>query len=212
MTAGRTARGRRDEFTHLSSRWDETFDATLVTLHPGDYFVAEKGEFIATLLGSCVSACIRDCRLGIGGMNHFMLPIDQSNGENGFGDVTSASTRFGNVAMEVLINGILKRGGHRTDLEVKLVGGARVLDLQMDVGARNVQFVREYARAEGFQVLAEDLGGQHARKVVYDPRSGTVRVKHLARTERSHIADDERQYQQRIDHTPVGGDVELFED
>jgi chemotaxis protein CheD len=155
---------------------------------------------------------VRDVRLQIGGMNHFMLPVDESTGESAWSQIPSAGTRYGNVAMEFLINGILRRGGHRNDLEVKLVGGARVLDLQMDIGARNVQFVRDYAKAEGFRVLAEDLGGQHPRKVIYDSRSGTVRVKHLARTERSHVADDERQYLQRIDHAPAGGGVELFED
>jgi chemotaxis protein CheD len=212
MRRSRRAAHPRGEFEHLTSRWDTRFEAKVVTLHPGDYYVAEQGEFIATVLGSCVSACIRDTRLGIGGMNHFMLPMDESTGNNAWAQVASAGTRYGNVAMEILINGILKRGGHRDDLEVKLVGGARVLDLQMDIGARNVQFVRDYARAEGFRVLAEDLGGQHPRKVIYDSRSGTVRVKQLARTERSHVVDDERQYLQRIDHAPSGGGVELFED
>jgi len=212
MRRARRAHGSPGEFGHLSSRWDARLAAKVVTLHPGDYYVAEQGELIATVLGSCVSACIRDRRLGIGGMNHFMLPVDESTGEGTWSQVASAGTRYGNVAMEFLINGILKRGGQRTDLEVKLVGGARVLDLQTDIGARNVQFVRDYARSEGFQVLAEDLGGQHPRKVIYDSRSGTVRVKQLARTERCHVADDERQYLQRIDHARSAGAVELFED
>jgi chemotaxis protein CheD len=211
MKRSRHAAQPGDEFQHLPSRWDARLEARLVTLHPGDYYVAEKGELIGTLLGSCVSACIRDTRLGIGGMNHFMLPVDGSTVDQGRPQVVGAGTRYGNVAMGILIDGILRRGGRRSDMEVKLVGGARVLDLRMDIGARNVAFVRDYARAQGFRVLAEDLGGRHPRKVIYDSRSGTVRVRQLARTERLYMANDERHYLERIDHA-LAGRVKLLED
>jgi chemotaxis protein CheD len=157
-----------------------------------------------------VSACIRDTRLNLGGMNHFMLPVDESDGNGAWSAAVSAATRFGNVAMERLINQILKLGGHRSDLEVKLVGGGKVLDVISDIGARNVEFVREYVRAEGFRVVGEDLGDIFPRKVLYDPATGAARVKHLARTQRSNIAADERQYLRRIDQAPVEGDIELF--
>jgi chemotaxis protein CheD len=68
-------------FSHIQRRFDARVDAVVATLHPGDYYVAATdGELIGTVLGSCVSACIRDSRLRIGGMNHFMLPVDRSDG------------------------------------------------------------------------------------------------------------------------------------
>jgi chemotaxis protein CheD len=161
------------------------------------------------VLGSCVSACIRDRRLRFGGMNHFMLPIDESEGTSTWGATAGSSTRFGDVAMERLINSMLKLGARRTDLEVKLVGGGKVLDAVTDIGSRNIQFVRNYVRAEGFTVLGEDLGDVYPRKVVYHPQTGSARVKRLTRTDR-HVVADERRYIRDLDRTAVSGTIELF--
>jgi chemotaxis protein CheD len=200
---------RSENFGHIQRRFNERVHAVVATLHPGDYYVASDGELISTVLGSCVSACIRDAHRRIGGMNHFMLPVDRSEGSGAWGGTASAATRFGNVAMERLINEILKRGGQRADLEVKLVGGGKVLDALTDVGARNIRFVRQYVQAEGFRVIGEDLGDLYPRKVLYNPQSGSVQVKRLARSD-GRVAADETRYMRDIDGTPVGGDIELF--
>jgi chemotaxis protein CheD len=197
------------QFSHIQRRFDARLDAVVATLHPGDYYVANTGELIGTVLGSCVSACVRDSRLRIGGMNHFMLPVDRSEGTSAWGNTASASTRFGNVAMERLINEILKLGGRRADLEVKLVGGGKVLDSLSDVGARNIRFVKEYVQAEGFRVVGADLGSLYPRKVLYNPATGSAQVKRLARTDGRVVADETR-YMRDIDAAPVGGDIELF--
>jgi chemotaxis protein CheD len=196
-------------FAHIHRRHDAALKATLATLHPGDYYVAEPGEWIGTVLGSCVSACVRDVCNGVGGMNHFMLPEDNLEG-GAWGQSASAATRFGNVAMERLINEILKRGGRREQLEFKLVGGGKVLDAMTDIGARNIAFVKEYMRTEGFRVVGEDLGGMNPRKVLFQPDSGNARVKKLARAAREAVKLDETRYMQRIDHAPVAGEIELF--
>ncbi|MBY0407732.1 MAG: hypothetical protein K2Q01_08565, partial [Rickettsiales bacterium] len=75
-----------------------------VTLLSGDYYVTEKpGTMIVTILGSCVAACMRDPVLGIGGMNHFLLPESSDmNIRHG-----TEATRYGAYAMEQLINGII---------------------------------------------------------------------------------------------------------
>jgi chemotaxis protein CheD len=207
--AQRRAPAANPQFDHIRRRHEPALGAVLATLHPGDYYVAEPGEWIGTVLGSCVSACVRDVALGIGGMNHFMLPMDTLEGGS-WSECAGAATRFGNVAMERLINEILKRGGQRQQLEFKLVGGGKVLDALTDIGARNIQFVRSYMRTEGFRVAGEDLGDVYPRKVQFDPASGSVRVKRLARTACAAVAADEVRYRQQIDHTPVAGDIELF--
>jgi chemotaxis protein CheD len=203
-------RERQREFGHIQRRFDARLNAVLALLLPGDYFVATDGELISTVLGSCVSACIRDRRLRFGGMNHFMLPIDESDGHSSWGNAANCSTRFGNVAMERLINEMLKLGARRADLEVKLVGGGKVLDAMTDIGARNIQFVREYVRAEGFIVTGEDLGDVYPRKVLYHPQTGVARVKRLTRTDRLVVAD-ERRYIRDLDRTAVSGEIELFD-
>jgi chemotaxis protein CheD len=194
-------------FAHINRRYDTHLKATIATLHPGDFYVS-AAEWITTLLGSCVSACIRDARLRIGGMNHFMLPENGSE-RGSWGHLAGSATRYGNVAMERLINEILKYGGQRDHLEVKLVGGAKVLDAMTDIGARNIGFVRHYLRAEGIRVVGEDLGGMAPRKVLYDPASGSARVKRLARASDQVVAE-ERSYLERIDRASVAGEIDLF--
>jgi chemotaxis protein CheD len=199
------------QFSHIARHWDDEHKCFAARLLPGEYYVTRNGELVTTVLGSCVSACVRDARLRIGGMNHFMLPLDGSQGTSAWGAAASAATRYGNVAMERLINDILKLGGRREDLELKLVGGGRVLaEMTTDIGARNIAFVREYVHDEGFKVLGEDLGDVFARKVVYFPESGRIRVRKLnAHSDRA-LAQRERQYLADLDTKPEEGEVELF--
>jgi chemotaxis protein CheD len=171
------------QFAHIRRTWDPTLERSLAKLLPGEYYVTCHDEIIFTVLGSCVSACVRDRKLGIGGMNHFMLPLDRSGGTSNWGDsALTSSTRYGNVAMDRLVNDILRLGGRREDLEFKVMGGGKVLDMAMDVGSHNVSFVRDYLKREGFQIAAEDLGDDFARKLYYSPKTGKVRVKRLTAT------------------------------
>ena len=199
------------QFEHVSRFWDNEHNCYSARILPGEYYVTRHAENIATVLGSCVSACIRDSRLGYGGMNHFMLPLDGSQGQSVWGAAASAATRYGNVAMERLINDILKMGGKRENLEIKLVGGGRVLaEMTTDIGARNIEFVREYVAAEGFKVLGEDLGDVFPRKVLYFPQTGRIRVRKLSSGRDETLAARERQYLQQLDTKPVENEVELF--
>jgi chemotaxis protein CheD len=198
-------------FAHINRYWDRENHCFAAKLLPGEYYVTSTRERIATVLGSCVSACVRDRRLGIGGMNHFMLPLDESLGASAWGAAASAATRYGNVAMERLINDILKSGGRRESLEVKLVGGGKVLgEMAIDIGARNIEFVRKYVAAEGFGIAGEDLGGLFPRKVQYAPESGRLRVKKLHTVPTNTLFERERHYLEVLDSDPVGNDIELF--
>lgn len=199
------------QFGHISRYWDNEHSTFTARLLPGEYYVTCNKEMISTVLGSCVSACIRDSRLGYGGMNHFMLPLDGSQGQSVWGSANTAATRYGNVAMERLINDILKLGGRRENLEIKLVGGGRVLaEMTTDIGARNIDFVRAYVAAEGFKVLGEDLGDIFPRKVLYFPQTGRIRVRKLVSGRDESLAARERQYLQQLDAKPVENEVELF--
>jgi chemotaxis protein CheD len=199
------------QFAHIRRYWDPQNDVYAAKLLPGEYYVTMEHEMICTVLGSCVSACVRDRVLGIGGMNHFMLPLDRSKGESAWSDAASAATRYGNVAMEHLINDLLKAGARRQNLEFKLVGGGKVLAAMTDVGSANIEFVRRYVRTEGFMVAGEDLGDVYPRKVHYYPETGKVRVKKLLSTRNDTIFERERQYLRVLDTAaPKSGEVELF--
>jgi len=111
-------------------------------------------------------------------MNHFMLPASASSDSWKAAD-NSASARYGNVAMEHLINNILKNGGKRQNLEAKIFGGGRIIANMTDVGMRNIAFARDYLETEGMKVTSEDVGDTFPRMVVYFPATGKVRVKRL---------------------------------
>lgn len=196
-------------FEHIKRGWNDTYEAFAARLMPGEYYVTQHDEGVYTTLGSCISACIRDRVLGIGGMNHFMLPA--SGGSDGWKSAgLSAATRYGNYAMEHLINDILKNGGKRQNLEVKIFGGGRIIANMTDVGMRNIAFVHDYIETEGLQVTAEDVGDVFPRMVVYFPKTGKVRVKRLRSLHTNTIAEQEIKYLTTIEDKPVSGDIELF--
>lgn len=197
-------------FEHVKRAWNATYDAFSARLLPGEYYVTACDEAVYTTLGSCISACIRDCVTGVGGMNHFMLPAGAAGKESWKASGVSDATRYGNYAMEHLINEILKNGGKRQNLEVKLFGGGRIMANMTDVGMRNIEFAHDYLETEGLRVISEDVGEIFPRMVVYFPASGKAQVKRLRSLHTNTIADQEVKYLQTIGAKPVGGDVELF--
>jgi chemotaxis protein CheD len=180
---------------------------TRVRINPGGHYVTSRGrEMLVTVLGSCVAACIRDPFAKIGGMNHFMLP----QSDNGAWGIASASLRFGNFAMERLINDILSNGGSRQNLEIKVFGGASIIGNGAQVGLRNADFVETYLREEGLPIAAANLRGAHARCIHYFPRNGLVRMLEMPLVEPD-VARIETNYVARLGMEPVAGSIELFE-
>ena len=193
---------------HLAGNryFDPTFGAEAVKVLPGEYFVTTTDMLLVTVLGSCVSACIRDREKGIGGLNHFMLADSAEKSPN------SASARYGTYAMELLINHLLKLGARRGSLEAKVFGGGRVMASlsSSNVGERNCRFVLDFLRTEGISVSAQDLLDVHPRKVYFFPSTGRVLVKKLTRMHNDTLLRREREYADRLTEAPVSGDIELF--
>ncbi len=198
-------------FEHIRRTWHDAHDTYAARLLPGEYYVTRNDEGVYTTLGSCISACISVRINGVGGMNHFMLPASVSRDKYSWRSTSlSAATRYGNFAMEHLINEILKNGGQKQNLEVKIFGGGRIMSNMTDIGMRNITFVRDYLQTEGLKPVSEDLGDVFPRMVVYFPATGKVRVKRLRSLHTNTIAAQEAQYLESIRERPVGGDVELF--
>jgi chemotaxis protein CheD len=194
-------------FKGINRYWDKGLDMPAAKILPGEYYVTSQDEVIVTVLGSCISACVRDRRYKIGGMNHFMLPM-----QSGVPDPKTAdkSTRYGNYAMEHMINDILKNGGRRENLEVKIFGGGKILATMTDIGQRNIDFVHDYIVTEGLDLLAEDIGDRFPRKVLYFPTTGKARVKRLKALHNNTIIEREISYMHDIETKPVEGEIELF--
>jgi chemotaxis protein CheD len=197
--------------THAPVRYfDRDFQVDAVKILPGQYFACGKELTISTVLGSCVSTCLWDPVLAIGGMNHFMLPGAGSGPQSPWG----VSARFGVYAMEVLINDIVHLGGDRRRLVAKVFGGARVLKGfgTLDVGSKNSEFVLEFLKEESIPILAQDLLGVAPRKVHFFPATGTAQVKKLHLKPDDHVLEnEEREYMRELDGTTrAAGDIEIF--
>lgn len=161
-----------------------------VKILPGEYYVCAADETVVTTLGSCIAACLWDKKLKIGGMNHFMLA--ESELGNWAGEVSS--TRFGNFAMEYLINEILKQGGSRENLHAKIFGGASMNTGGEKVGGSNIAFAEAYLKTERIPLLVADVGGEHARKVYFQPETGDVLVKEIMALGNNTLEQREKRY------------------
>lgn len=197
------------DFEHINRYWDKRQQLWAAKILPGEYYVTKTpGEAVATTLGSCVSACIRDKVFGIGGMNHFMLPVQSAHGSD---DWLDEATRYGNFAMEYLINSILKAGGNRKNLEAKVAGGGNVIANMSNVGLKNGLFVLDYLGREGIPVVANDLGDVTPRKVMYFPDTGRMRIKRLESMHNETLIQREESYRHELEVKPdTSGDIELF--
>jgi chemotaxis protein CheD len=189
--------------------FDRTFDCNAAKISPGEYYYTDKDMVIVTVLGSCVSACIRDSVSGIGGMNHFMLPDSAASDKD---SPVSESMRYGTYAMEVLINQLLRNGARRENLEAKIFGGGNVLKsfTTMNVGDRNAIFVRKFLKEERIRVTSEDLLDIYPRKVYYFPKTGRVLVKKLKNMHNDTLVQREEAYASKLKVADVGGEIDLF--
>lgn len=161
----------------------------------GQAVSADPTACMTTVLGSCVAACLWDAQQGLGGMNHFLLP-EAPHG-------SAADERYGVQAMEMLINGLLKRGASRDRLRAKVFGGARMTAGLMDIGARNGAFVRQFLTTEGIRLESASLGGERARRIQFWPVSGRAR---------QHVIEHDGGLQEtpNVRPTPGSGVLELF--
>ncbi|WP_462157032.1 chemoreceptor glutamine deamidase CheD [Pseudoalteromonas sp. GB56] len=194
-------------FEHIKRFWDSSRHKVMAKVLPGEFYVTKQDELISTVLGSCISACIYDPVMGIGGMNHFMLPTSLKFDEI---DPDNTDCRYGNWAMEILLNEIIKNGGSRKNLKVKLFGGGKIIRAMTDVGVGNIRFANAYVKEEGLNLVAHDVGGPWPRKIIFHPESGSVKMKKLQTMHNDTIQKRELKYLHDIETQETSTDIELF--
>ncbi|BCL71692.1 putative chemoreceptor glutamine deamidase cheD [Vibrio nigripulchritudo MADA3029] len=187
----------------------------MVKVLPGGVYTSREPEVICTGLGSCIAACMWDPHAFVGGMNHFLLPFDSKYEIEHWHptEIISTASRYGNNAMEMLINQLLAGGAVRERIRLKLFGGAQMMGKTALIGDKNIEFALNYARQEGFEIDAQDLGGMIPRKVMFDPLSGQAWVKRIRFTEVDKVKRREAAYAKELDiesHRPHDDDAELF--
>lgn len=107
-------------------------------------------------------------------MNHFMLPFWNGSG--------LASPKYGNIAMEQLVDRMLKINCKRENLVAKIFGGARMLREQsefFDIGRRNINLAIQQLADEEIRIVAQSTGGERGRKIYFNTATGEVLQKLL---------------------------------
>jgi chemotaxis protein CheD len=126
-----------------------------INIVQGEHYVSDDPTVVlTTLLGSCVAACMRDPVAGVGGLNHFLLPGNDTATQDG------PAMRHGVHAMELLVNALLRQGARRDRLEAKLFGGANLMPGLTDVGRLNADFAEGFLRREGISNKGGSLRGR----------------------------------------------------
>lgn len=145
-------------------------------IHAGEIEIDKAPASIVTVLGSCVSVCLYDTKLHIGGMNHYLLPIWHSQGSEAF--------KYGNIAIPTLIETMLEKGSNLRTLEAKIFGGASV-DTHYDkmmIGEQNIDIAKEILDQYKIMVVAQDVGGDHARRIQFYLKCGKVKMLYAPHT------------------------------
>ncbi|MBT4963356.1 MAG: chemoreceptor glutamine deamidase CheD [Francisellaceae bacterium] len=194
------------QFSHISRFWNSTYNRYVLKVLPGEYCVIDNNNCLSTSLGSCISVTIVDKKNKLAGMNHFMLPEDNSMSMNTY------SARYGCWAMEHLVNNMLKYGAKKESMEFKCFGAGEIMKtLQTSsVAKKNISFISQYFKSENIKVRTLDVGGSHARKIFLFPETGDVMVKNITISQNASISKQEKTYLDGISSDDQGGDVDLF--
>ncbi len=146
-----------------------------VYLYPGQVFTASQPLVVSTILGSCVAVCLWDEGTSIAGINHYLLPTERMRGQT--------DLRYGNTAIERLIDEILSAGAVKQRLVARLAGGASILgsvnDSRLSIGDQNVAVARQLLEKHAIPIGAEQTGGQRGRKLVFHTGTGSAYTKEI---------------------------------
>ncbi|HEY0744748.1 MAG TPA: chemotaxis protein CheD [Chryseosolibacter sp.] len=104
-------------------------------------------------------------------MNHFMLPLWDGEG--------LATVKYGNIAIEKLLERMVALGASEKTLVAKVFGGADQLGElgYFSIGKRNVLVANDTLTTLGIPVVASNAGGKVGRKILFNTQTGQVLMK-----------------------------------
>jgi chemotaxis protein CheD len=151
--------------------------ASPVYLKPGDFCHAESPAVVSTILGSCIAVTMFNPGTGIGSICHAMLPRNPSPR---CGEIF----HFVDSSIFYMIERFRALGVRTGEMEVKLFGGADVLEFRSDnkasVGRQNIEIALETIGEAGLRLIVSDVGGKVGRKLCFYTHTGEVLLKRMA--------------------------------
>jgi chemotaxis protein CheD len=146
-------------------------------LYPAALFANKEPHMVDTILGSCVAVCLYDPGRRIGGINHYMLPYWNGNG--------LASPKYGNIAIDKLIEKMRSMGSRIEDMQAKVFGGGEVVETSTNmfkIGERNIEIAEKSLKEYGIKVVGKSVGGKQGRKIRFNTETGVVLMKFIQKT------------------------------
>jgi len=145
----------------------------LYLIYPGEHYASNEDCFIGTIVGSCLAVAVYDYSRKIGGLINFVVP--GTIGTEGI--LHDDISRIGVVNMEYMMGDMIKLGGNRHFMKVKIFGAGYTENSrlgQVSLPESNIRFVKEYFSLENIQIEKSDLGGNFRRKLYFSPSDGAV--------------------------------------
>jgi chemotaxis protein CheD len=140
-------------------------------IHSSQLHVATEPTEIHTVLGSCIAVCLYDSTTFIAGMNHYLLPLWNNDG--------NPSPKFGNISIVKLIESMEQAGCKRINIIAKVFGGASPSGLtNSHVGIRNIDIAIDILEQYNIRIVAKDVGGVNSRKIVFNSVNGKVTLRY----------------------------------
>lgn len=146
-------------------------------LYPAALFASKTPHMVTTILGSCVAVCMYDPNVRIGGINHYMLPLWNGQG--------LASPKYGNIAIEKLLEKLVSLGCNKNNIQAKVFGGGEVIETnitQFNIGARNIKLAHEMLEELKIPIIGQSVGGKLGRKILFNTETFEVKQKFIQKT------------------------------
>jgi chemotaxis protein CheD len=153
-------------------------------LYPSTLFASREPFIVNTILGSCVAVCFYDTVLQFGGINHYMLPFWNGQG--------LASPKFGNIAIEKLLEKMQSLGSSQYNLIAKVFGGGNIIEAttaQFMIGDRNIAVAKDILKEMKIQILSQSVGGNLGRKIQFDTTTGEIKQKFIEKQQPINISN-----------------------
>lgn len=155
----------------------------VVYLKPAELYVVDKPTIVRTVLGSCLAVTMFNRRLGVSAICHALLP--QQDLKESSNNHLSEKLKYVDYVIPKMLAKMKSYDIKAEEIEVKLFGGADLLNVQADqaknqpVGKLNIETAIKILEAEGLRPKASDVGGTIGRKIFFYTHTGEVLLKRL---------------------------------